>query len=289
MKIADLTIYADEFHPAASTVLISHYHRDHLRGLPADGGPAPVLTSPLTATLLRAIDGVPMRRMTPIATGSTYFLQDGEREVALTAYDANHCPGALMFLLEWEGRRALYTGDFRLNDRLRALAHQIGEVDWLYLDTTYDDPQYVFPPPEAAVEQVLELLRRRAGPAMVAIYSLGKNRILEAAVDEFKQPFYMAEGKRRIYEAIGMGRLVTDRRAETPFRAYARGYLEHYFRLSPEYEAGRCTVVIPTGWAMGRSSGEGFHYVPYSEHCSFEELEEFRSLVRAKRTVSIIG
>ena len=37
-------------------------------------------------------------------------------EVKLTFFDANHCPGSVMILLEGLFGRYLYTGDFNLNE-----------------------------------------------------------------------------------------------------------------------------------------------------------------------------
>lgn len=35
------------------------------------------------------------------------------RRIKVTLFDANHCPGAVMFLVEGDGKAILYTGDIR--------------------------------------------------------------------------------------------------------------------------------------------------------------------------------
>lgn len=35
------------------------------------------------------------------------------RHIRVTLFDANHCPGAVMFLIEGDGKAILYTGDIR--------------------------------------------------------------------------------------------------------------------------------------------------------------------------------
>jgi DNA cross-link repair 1A protein len=62
--------------------------------------------------------------------------------------DANHCPGSVMVLFRLpSGVHHLHTGDFRYSpsvaDHVRCAEIEIHN---LYLDTTYSDPQYVFPP-----------------------------------------------------------------------------------------------------------------------------------------------
>ena len=286
MKIAETNIHADRFVKRASTVLISHYHRDHLGGINLGRKHALVVCSPLTAKLER----IDPARVRAVAPGERCILQDGEREVAVTALEANHCPGSVMFFLEWHGTRVLYTGDFRLNDTVREQVSALPELNLLYLDGTYDDPRYDFPPQEEAIAQILALLRKREGrKAFVAIYSVGKNRVLEAAVRDFLLPFYTTKDKRQIYEIIGMSHLVTADRGATPFRAYTRGYLEHYFQMTKEFNSGDCLIIIPTGWTIGKQTSEQYHYVPYSEHCDYRELQEFRKLIHAKQTIKHHG
>jgi len=288
MRIGDTNIHADRCVRGASAVLLTHYHRDHLAGVRRHRGSTPILCSPLTARLLQDIEGTAPGCILPLAPGEHVTIRDGVRRARVRALDANHCPGSLMFLVEWEGQMALYTGDFRLNDQIRSLAARLRGIDLLYLDATYDHPRYVFPPQGEAVNQVLSLIRGRQGRRVyLAVYSLGKNRLVEAAVRKFGLPFYTPPQKQRIYRAAGMGHLITPDRDATPFRAYGLGYLERYFRRSQEFRRGEALAIVPTGWAVERRSTACFRYVPYSEHCDYRELEEFRRLIRARRVVPI--
>ncbi len=47
----------------------------------------------------------------------------GSVSITVTAIDANHCPGAIMFLFEGYFGRILYTGDFRY-----VCVSQVGKV-----------------------------------------------------------------------------------------------------------------------------------------------------------------
>ncbi|EED83235.1 predicted protein [Postia placenta Mad-698-R] len=51
-------------------------------------------------------------RTLPLYTPTTIELDDKKR-VKLTLFDANHCPGAVMFLIEGDDGAVLHTGDFR--------------------------------------------------------------------------------------------------------------------------------------------------------------------------------
>lgn len=70
--------------------------------------------------------------------------------VQVILVDANHCPGAVQFLFHLpDGRRYVHTGDMRFSPSLLDVAplrERFHNPDILYLDTTYSNPKYTFPP-----------------------------------------------------------------------------------------------------------------------------------------------
>lgn len=68
--------------------------------------------------------------------------------------DANHCPGAVMILFEMSsGKAYLHVGDFRWSSSMKLLdplrgycGASLRRLDALFLDTTYCNPEYTFPP-----------------------------------------------------------------------------------------------------------------------------------------------
>ena len=101
----------------------------------------------------------------------------------VTPIDANHCPGAVIFLFELpDGRVALHTGDFRYQPAMASHPALSGRrLDLLYLDTTYADPQYTFPTQQAAVAEVVLQCRLLQASSRTLIlfgaYSIGKERV----------------------------------------------------------------------------------------------------------------
>ena len=93
----------------------------------------------------------------------------------VTAMDANHCPGSVMFLFEKLGAdgqvelRILYTGDFRFEDKesFRTCTMSLHSdqrplvLDEMYLDTTFLSQDYLtFPSRKEAEMRVFELCRK---------------------------------------------------------------------------------------------------------------------------------
>ena len=142
------------------TVVISHAHYDHLAGLPYLTDAADslrVLANPVTCTIaplalepeakqnhdsprlvlkravstdnaVRALEPVPYNRP---------WEKDG---LKVTLYPAGHIPGAAMALIEADGERLLYTGDFSAGSyHLTApyfLPEELGPIDALLLSGT---------------------------------------------------------------------------------------------------------------------------------------------------------
>jgi len=289
-------IQADGFSGHAP-VLLSHYHQDHMQGLErlsarraskagSEANGFAIYCSPITARLLCHIDKIAHEHVVAVEPGEEFEPRPGVRVAVL---ESNHCMGSVMFFIEASGRRILYTGDFRLNDAIRRSCAALPGIDELYLDCTYDHPHYRFPPQHEAVEQVLQIIRRsQARVVNVAAYTIGKDRVLQAIHEEFHEPIYVTEQKYEVYQAIGMERLATRKKDDTRFRAYSRGYFGRYFKMGREYRSGESLVIIPTGWAVDAGEHDPYyHYVPYSEHCDYAELTEFKHIARAGRVISL--
>ncbi|KAJ5084758.1 hypothetical protein NUU61_009337 [Penicillium alfredii] len=140
---------------------------DHLQGLESFRAPF-LYCSPATRELLLRIEKYPHRmnfnkgilesrrlhykhlakllRPIPLNTPTEIELTPRQR-IRVTLFDANHCTGAVMFLIEGNGNAILYTGDIRaepwwVNSLVRRpvlIPYTLGRkrLDKLYLDTTF--------------------------------------------------------------------------------------------------------------------------------------------------------
>jgi Cft2 family RNA processing exonuclease len=289
MEIDGSGIRVDGFGVGGRAYFLSHLHSDHTSGLGKNWRHGPLYCSALTARLLSERFGLDGETVNVLEPGRPVKLRLDGTELQVSAIDANHCPGAVMFHFQWPDRSVLYTGDFRLNDDIRTHAQRLSGVDVAYVDGTYDNPRYVFPSQEDAIDQVLALVAEHMNKKVfLAVYSIGKTRVVQAVVREFGMPVYASENVLRLYRAMGLGELVTRDSTLTNLHGYARGYYYNYFRYRHRRFRRTHVVIIPTGWAVDvEDDPHGYIHVPYSEHCDYRELREFRELLRPGKLIPI--
>ncbi|TVU13640.1 hypothetical protein EJB05_37060, partial [Eragrostis curvula] len=95
---------------------LTHAHRDHLAGI-TDTAAAPcIYASSVTVLItLRYFPQLNHAAFVELEAGTPPLLvSDPNGDFTVTAFDVNHCPGALMFLFEGAFGAVLHTGDCRL-------------------------------------------------------------------------------------------------------------------------------------------------------------------------------
>lgn len=179
--------------PAPLAYFLSHVHSDHLIGLDSCRSPF-IYCSPATRDILLRLEKYPhrmnfakgileSRRQTyghlrkilkaiPLETPTVVELAPG-KQVRVSLFDANHCVGAVSFLIEGDGKAVFYTGDIRSEAwwvdslvRRPLMVPYTGKygrkLDCVYLDTTFatngEDGRYREFPSKA--EGLRELVRK---------------------------------------------------------------------------------------------------------------------------------
>lgn len=163
---------------------LSHFHSDHYIGLTANWTHGPIYCSKVTGSLVKS----------QLKTAEKYVVElDFEEKIPMPGIDgvfvtmipANHCPGSSLFLFEKtvsspnpnahskekRVQRILHCGDFRACpahvehpqlrpetvDALGKIRQQ--KIDVCYLDTTYLNPRYSFPPQNDVIQACADLCR----------------------------------------------------------------------------------------------------------------------------------
>jgi hypothetical protein len=173
-----LSICVDAFRYGAvegcKAYFLSHFHSDHYVGLTANWIHGPIYCSKVTGSLVK----------TQLKTAAKYVVElefeekvtvPGTDGVSVTMIPANHCPGSSLFLFEkvlpgGRTQRILHCGDFRACpahiahpqlqpetvDAITGRTRQ-QKIDVCYLDTTYLNPRYSFPPQENVIRACADL------------------------------------------------------------------------------------------------------------------------------------
>ncbi|KAL2039199.1 hypothetical protein N7G274_007867 [Stereocaulon virgatum] len=216
---------------------LSHVHSDHLRGLEAYGGSF-IYCSPATKELLIRLEKYHHRinfelgflgstkqtyghlkrrlRTIPLNTSTDIELELGIH-IRVTLLDANHCAGAVMFLIENDEKAILYTGDIRsepwwVNSLIRnpvvlAYSHGHKRLDRIYLDTTFatkDGPYRRFPTKSAGLAELLEKVLKYPKETIFHFnsWTFGYEEVWIALSSTLRSQIHVDQYKCRLYRSL---------------------------------------------------------------------------------------
>jgi DNA cross-link repair 1A protein len=205
--------------PALSGLyFLSHFHADHYIGLQKDFSCGLIFCSEKTRALALLRLRVHPDRIVALPLNKRVSLKQYDNALNLESVvllDANHCPGACTFVFRLStGKSFWHTGDFRFqrdmldNPALRefvpGFAAGSRQLDQLYLDTTYCDPRYDFPPQQTAIDAVIRNMepawRRNDNTCFFfGTYTIGKEKVFLEAARHFRAKVCVLDaGKRKI-------------------------------------------------------------------------------------------
>ena len=188
--------------------------QDHYGGLPRDlkyQGPAMIHCTPTTAALLIRVHRIPSHFVVSHEYDESWV--HGSNNTSITFYNANHCPGAAIVLIQLtDGTCHLHCGDMRYHDKMKeypklANAVQHRRLDLVYLDTTYGHPKHDFMPQDEAIETIAatvkeELAHSERTLILLSCYSIGKEKVLWECASRTNQLVYVTEKKHKMLDCI---------------------------------------------------------------------------------------
>lgn len=159
---------------------LSHFHSDHYVGLSASWSHGPVYCSKVTGSLVKQQLRTAAKWVVELEFEEKLEIP-GTDGATVTMLPANHCPGSSLFLFEkatggGRSQRILHCGDFRacpaqvqhpllkpnVADAISGKTKQ-QKIDICYLDTTYLNPRYSFPPQDDVINACAEFCKAISG------------------------------------------------------------------------------------------------------------------------------
>uniref|UniRef100_A0A1A8QSA7 5' exonuclease Apollo n=1 Tax=Nothobranchius rachovii TaxID=451742 RepID=A0A1A8QSA7_9TELE len=279
--------------PGARLFFLSHMHSDHTMGLTSTWSNRPIFCSPTTATLLKLKLQVKEKWIHPLELSEPHLLHLDEinkETLSVTLIDANHCPGAVMFLFEGYFGSILYTGDFRYSTlMLRELyLHIKRTIDVLYLDNTNCDPNRTLPSRQIATQQIKEIIRSHPNHnVVIGVYALGKESLLLELAMEFKTWIEVSLERMETLKALELPDVFTTEPGAGRIRAVDQ--LQVSFEMMQQWNSDHPTLaILPTSRPLV-SFCPHIHVVPYSDHSSYQELVDFVSALKPSSVLPIVG
>ncbi|KDQ11929.1 hypothetical protein BOTBODRAFT_113798 [Botryobasidium botryosum FD-172 SS1] len=200
--------------PGVTAYLLTHAHADHYTNLSASWKNGPIYCSEATANLIKHMLRVDPKWVHPLPLDVPTVLPN-TGGVEVTLIEANHCPGSTLFLFDglqtvnagdsefhssWVGSskrfRYLHCGDFRASPRHAEHPAVKGKrLDLVYLDTTYLDPKYCFPPQKMVIDACAALAKR----IVMGVNDVNAQEQVRPKLSSmngwFKKPASMIDGK----------------------------------------------------------------------------------------------
>jgi Cft2 family RNA processing exonuclease len=286
--LEDVGLWLDAREPRPVS-FVSHAHADHIARHDR------MVATPATARLAAYRQG-------PVPTLAIPF---GERREMggyhATLFPAGHCLGSAQLLVERDGERLVYTGDFKLRPSRTSEPPVVVACDPLVMEVTFGEPRYRFPSTNEAAELLFGEIdeARAAGETPVVIgYTLGKSQealalLVERGYDVAVHPSILAIV--RIYSELGVAFAgpgsyapldggATDGRVLLVTPA-AR-------RRAPVRDLSRARTIYLSGWGMDASARYRYgvdRVVPFSDHADYEELVRYVRESGARRVVTLYG
>lgn len=266
---------------------ISHAHTDHIRSHRRVFATAPTIE--FMKRRLRHVHATTVNFNEP-------FGFEGYR---ITFLPAGHILGSAQILIERDGQRLLYSGDFKLEESATAEALQVVPCDSLIMECTFGHPRFQFPPRQEIIARVCDWARttlRHGEIPMIFVYALGKSQEIMKILGDHGFVLSVHHSILRlakVYEKFGcqFGDVVLHRRS-TPAenRVLIMPSVARRTRQIEKIENKRTLYL--SGWAL--DAGAKFRFgvdeaLPLSDHADFAGLLEYVRRVKPKKIFTTHG
>jgi len=266
---------------SVKTALVSHAHGDHAVRSKGDV----YCTAPTKSFMNYRHGESPNTFFTVVEYGLPFYLN----KIKITFYPAGHILGSAQILLEYEGERYLYTGDFKTQNDESCENFQYVECDHLITETTFASPDYSHPDPIEEIRSVMDNSKK----VIIGAYSLGKSQRLTRLItsnypDTTVYIHPELEEYHRLYEEHGY--------ALGDWKSFRRDEFERedgaFYIVPPAYfrkysSQPNVLSVFATGWK--RSFYRCDRVLRISDHADWNGVLEMVRNTKAKKVYTVHG
>ena len=164
--------YIDPIQPVAKAV-ISHAHADH-----AISGNSIVYATEATIAFMKLRYGKNTAKIFNIIPYNSSFTIGN---VKITLLPAGHMLGSAQVLMEYQGIKYLYTGDYKLQTDATCESIEWVKTDVLITESTFADPAILHPDPVTEIEKINVIKSN----ILLGAYGLGKSQRLINLINKY--------------------------------------------------------------------------------------------------------
>ncbi|ONM22160.1 sterile alpha motif (SAM) domain-containing protein [Zea mays] len=202
-----------------------------------------------------------------------------------------HVDRSIIILFEPpNGKAVLHTGDFRFSSKMaNNPVLQSSCVHTLILDTTYCNPRYDFPSQEIVIQFVIEAIQAEAfNPKtlfLIGSYTIGKERLFMEVARLLQKKVYVGAAKLQILKHLELPQEIMHCE---PGRALHTANQTSYFR---EIHIFKEPTIYRVWTKVSHAIRLCFYRyeVPYSEHSSFTELQQFVKFISPEHIIPSVN
>lgn len=213
-----------------------------------------------------------------------YHIPKKIKGLKVELFPSGHILGSAQILVNLEGTKIVYTGDFKLRKSLTAKRGEIKKCDILIMESTFGLPKYIFPPAEEIYQKIIDFVEKALNQKKVPVilaYSLGKaQEAIKLLGDRgFKLSLHGAVYNLvKIYEKFGV--------KFKNYEKYEHENLKDKVLITPPWtrnhkmvqELPHKKIAFLSGWGMDNGAKYSFgadEVFPLSDHADFKELLEY--------------
>ncbi len=269
--------------------IITHAHSDHILNLSESLRLCnTILATPITKDIVAILKGEKhYTRITTLEYGVPFEFE-GER---VTLYPAHHIAGSAQVLLERrDGRRILYTGDFKFPPVTPI------EAEIIISEATYGNPAFVRSFRDSVESEFIGLVKSslRDGPVYIFGYHGKLQEVVKLLNDsDVSAPILVPEKVFRILKACqaqGMGlRNFFQSSSENGELIMDSPHIGLYHIGASRWISGGAVKIVLSGWQFDvacKKIGEHEYQVALSDHSDFEQLMEYFSAAHPRLVIT---